>query len=208
MKNSNTFVFILLFVNAFAIYAQNQNSNNITESLNTDNPHELYKAINEKPENPLLIVNDFIWGHDNSILNLFEPNNIKEVEVLKDKDFNIYGDKGKNGVIKITLKDQNINTIEKFKEVFDLLNNNSKKQKISGMIYDSDNKPISNVNISNLNSKESFRTDSNGNYSLIAYENDILVFNLNGFKTKIIKVKTTNINIFLDTNPKSEIYIR
>lgn len=208
MKKLKLFLLLILFVNTFAIHAQNQNSNSITKNLNTDSAQELYKAINEKPENPLLIINDFIWGNDNIILNLFEPNNVKEVEVLKDKDFNIYGEKGKNGVLKITLKDQNINTLEKFKEVFDLLNNNSKKQKVSGTIHNSDNKPIANVIISNLNSKESFKTDTDGNYSLTARKNDILVFNLNGFKTKILKVKETNIDVLLDTNPKSEIYIR
>ncbi|MFL9829560.1 hypothetical protein ABS764_01730 [Flavobacterium sp. ST-87] len=207
MKNITPILLIVFFANVFAVHAQNQDSTN-SDGLKKSIAQELYIFLNEKSENPLLLINGFIWGNDTTVLSIINPTDIKDISVLKDKDYNIYGEKGKNGVLFLTLKDQNINTLEKFKTFYGLNNDNSKQQRISGVVYDVDKKIIPNVFISNLNRKESFKADSNGNYSLSACENDILVFYLDGFKSKIFKVKDTNMEIVLESKPKSEIYIK
>lgn len=209
MKKLKLFLLLILFVNAFAIHAQNQNSNNITENLNTDNPQELYRALNEKPENPLLVINDFIWGNDTTILSIIKPNDIDKIKVLKDGAARqLYGEHGKHGVLIINLKDKNINTLEKFKTAYALHDSNSKVQKISGIIYDINKNPIPNVSITNMNRKESFKSDSEGNYSIIARENDLVAFYVNGYKASMLKVKGTKINVVLSSNSKSEISIK
>ena len=104
----------------------------------------------------------------------------------------------------ITLKDKNINTVEKFKTAYGIQNTNSQKQKISGVVYDENKKRIPNVFISNLNRKESYITDSDGKYLFTAQENDILVFYLDGFKSKTAKVKGPNLDVFLETNLKKK----
>lgn len=202
MKNITPILLIVFFANIFAVHTQNQDSTN-SDGLKKSIAQELYIFLNEKSENPLLLINGFIWGNDTTVLNIINPTDIKDISVLKDKDYNIYGEKGKNGVLFLTLKDQNINTLEKFKIFYGLNNDNSKQQRISGVVYDVDKKIIPNVFISNLNRKESFKADSNGNYSLIACENDILVFYLDGFKSKIFKVQDTNMEIVLESKPKS-----
>lgn len=208
MKNITPILLIVFFVNVFAIHAQNQDSTN-SDGLKKSVTQELYIFLNEKSENPLLLINGFIWGNDTTILSIINPNDIKEIDVLKDKAAkDLYGENGRNGVILLTLKDQNINTLEKFKTFYGLHNTNSKEQKISGIVYNENKKTIPNVFISNLNRKESFKADSNGYYSLIARENDILVFYLSGFKSKILKVKETNMDIILESKPQAEIRIR
>ena len=104
----------------------------------------------------------------------------------------------------ITLKDKNINTVEKFKTAYGIQNTNSQKQKISGVVYDENKKRIPNVFISDLNRKESYKTDSDGKYLFTAQENDILVFYLDGFKSKTAKVKGPNLDVFLETNLKKK----
>lgn len=203
MKKLKLFLLLIIFVNAFAIHAQNQNSKN-SDSIKKSVTQELYISLNEKSDNPLLLINGFIWGNDTTVLSIINPNDIKDITVLKDKaakDF--YGENGKNGVLAITLKDKNINSLDKFKTAYSLHNNNSKEQKISGVVYDSNKNPIPNVAISNINRKESFKSDSKGKYTLTARENDILIFYLSRFKSKIVKIKDTNLDIFLETNLKN-----
>lgn len=203
MKKLKLFLLLIIFVNAFAIHAQNQNSKN-SDSIKKSVTQELYIFLNEKSDNPLLLINGFIWGNDTTVLSIINPNDIKDIAVLKDKaakDF--YGENGKNGVLAITLKDKNINSLDKFKTAYSLHNNNSKEQKISGVVYDSNKNPIPNVAISNINKKESFKSDSKGKYTLTARENDILIFYLSGFKSKIVKIKDTNLDVFLETNLKN-----
>lgn len=209
MKKLKLFLLLIIFVNAFAIHAQNQNSKNTTENLNTDTPKGLYKTINRKSENPLLIINDFIWGNDTTILSIIKPNDIDKIKVLKDgAATQLYGEHGKHGVLIINLKDKNINTLEKFKTAYALHDGNSKVQKISGIIYDINKKPIPNVSITNMNRKESFKSDSEGNYSIIARENDLVTFYVNSYKISMLKVKGTKINVVLSSNSKSEISIK
>lgn len=193
-------ILILLFLNVFKIHAQNENLKN-TDSIKKSVTQELYVFLNEKSENPLLLINGFIWGNDTTVLSIINPNDIKEIGVLKDKAAkNFYGENGKNGVLHLTLKDQGINTLEKFKTFYGLHNANSKEQKISGVVYDVNKKAIPNVFISNLNRKESFKTDSEGRYLFTARENDILVFYLSGFKSKIVKIMDTNMDVVLETD--------
>lgn len=208
MKNLKPILLIFLFVNIFTIQAQNLNSKN-SDSIKKSVTQELYAFFNEKSENPLLIINHFVWGNDTSVLSIINPNDIKDIDVLKDKAADkLYGRNGKSGVILINLKDMKINSLDKFKTTYGLQNSNSKEQKVSGIIYNSNKKPIPNAVISNLNRKESTKTDSEGKYSLTARENDILVFYLSGFKTKTLKVKDTKIDVILESNPKPDIQIR
>lgn len=209
MKNFKPIVLILLFVNSFSIHSQNSKSKDEIEKIKKSITQELYVSLNEKSENPLLLINGFIWGNDTTVLSIINPNDIKELSVLKDNAAKVtYGEKGKNGVLLLSLKDTSINSLEKFKKAYGLHNSNSKEQIISGIIYDSDKKPIPNAAISNLNRKEAFKSDSEGKYSLTAHENDILVFYLSGFKSKIVKIKDVKMDVILEANPKSEIMIR
>lgn len=199
MKNLKSFLLIIFLVNVFITYAQDQK----TEF------HQLYKNLYEKEKNPFLVINNVLFGNDIAILNIIDPNDIKKINVLKDKAaIDLYGAKGKNGVLIISLKNKDINTIEKFKTAYNLHNSNSKVKDISGTIFNSNNSTIPNVIISNLNRKESFKSDSNGKYSLKARENDILFYSLEGFKSKTIKVNDTKIDIVLNSNSTSEILIK
>jgi outer membrane receptor for ferrienterochelin and colicin len=55
-------------------------------------------------DKPLIIV-DGVVATDEDILKKMNPNSIKSLSVLKDKiATNVYGDKGKNGVINIITK--------------------------------------------------------------------------------------------------------
>lgn len=207
MKNFKPIVLILLFVNSFSIHSQNSKSKDEIEKIKKSITQELYVSLNEKSENPLLLINGFIWGNDTTVLSIINPNDIKELSVLKDNAAKVtYGEKGKNGVLLLSLKDTSINSLEKFKTVYGLHSSNSKEQKVSGIIYDSNKNPIPNAFISNLNRKESFKSNSEGKYELTARENDVLVFFLSGFKLKTIKVKESKLDVFLISD--SELRIR
>lgn len=209
MKNFKPYLLILLLINSLSIHSQNPKSKDEIEKIKKSITQELYVSLNEKSDNPLLLINGFIWGNDTTVLSVINPNDIKDLSVLKDNAAKItYGENGKNGVLVLSLKDISINSLEKFKTAYGLQNSNSKEQKTSGIIYDNNKNPIPNAFISNINRKESFKSDSEGKYELTARENDILVYFLSGFKSKIVKVKDTTIDIILESNPQSSIQIR
>ncbi len=197
------FLFILFFVNLFKIHSQNQNSKN-DDSIKSVS-QELYIQLNKKSDNPLVLINRFFWGNDLAFKSLINPKDVDKIDIIKDtatKQLNSKHRKYKMWII--TLKDKNINTVEKFKTAYGIQNTNSQKQKISGVVYDENKKRIPNVFISNLNRKESYITDSDGKYLFTAQENDILVFYLDGFKSKTAKVKGPNLDVFLETNLKKK----
>jgi hypothetical protein len=203
MKNLKAFLFILFFVNLFKIHSQNQNSKN-DDSIKSVS-QELYIQLNKKSDNPLVLINRFFWGNDLAFKSLINPKDVDKIDIIKDtatKQLNSKHRKYKMWII--TLKDKNINTVEKFKTAYGIQNTNSQKQKISGVVYDENKKRIPNVFISNLNRKESYKTDSDGKYLFTAQENDILVFYLDGFKSKTAKVKGPNLDVFLETNLKKK----
>jgi hypothetical protein len=203
MKNLKAFLFILFFVNLFKIHSQNQNSKN-DDSIKSVS-QELYIQLNKKSDNPLVLINRFFWGNDLAFKSLINPKDVDKIDIIKDtatKQLNSKHRKYKMWII--TLKDKNINTVEKFKTAYGIQNTNSQKQKISGVVYDENKKRIPNVFISDLNRKESYKTDSDGKYLFTAQENDILVFYLDGFKSKTAKVKGPNLDVFLETNLKKK----
>ena len=203
MKNLKAFLFILFFVNLFKIHSQNQNSKN-DDSIKSVS-QELYIQLNKKSDNPLVLINRFFWGNDLAFKSLINPKDVDKIDIIKDtatKQLNSKHRKYKMWII--TLKDKNINTVEKFKTAYGIQNTNSQKQKISGVVYDENKKRIPNVFISNLNRKESYKTDSDGKYLFTAQENDILVFYLDGFKSKTAKVKGPNLDVFLETHLKKK----
>jgi TonB family protein len=83
----------------------------ITFRLKDDSKAEV-KGLD--PKNPPLYIVDGIEVNKSEI-NTLKPENIKEISVLKDASATaIYGDKGKNGVVLITMKKWNqINTVAK-----------------------------------------------------------------------------------------------
>ena len=203
MKNLKAFLFILFFVNLFKIHSQNQNSKK-DDSIKSVS-QELYIQLNKKSDNPLVLINRFFWGNDLAFKSLINPKDVDKIDIIKDtatKQLNSKHRKYKMWII--TLKDKNINTVEKFKTAYGIQNTNSQKQKISGVVYDENKKRIPNVFISNLNRKESYITDSDGKYLFTAQENDILVFYLDGFKSKTAKVKGPNLDVFLETHLKKK----
>ena len=153
------FLFILFFVNLFKIHSQNQNSKN-DDSIKSVS-QELYIQLNKKSDNPLVLINRFFWGNDLAFKSLINPKDVDKIDIIKDtatKQLNSKHRKYKMWII--TLKDKNINTVEKFKTAYGIQNTNSQKQKISGVVYDENKKRIPNVFISNLNRKESYKTDT------------------------------------------------
>jgi len=71
-----------------------------TDSSETQKQEIRIRGVGEKP---LLVIDGVISENQN--ISAISPDNIKSISVLKDKSANIlYGDKGKNGVILITMK--------------------------------------------------------------------------------------------------------
>lgn len=188
------------------MFGQNKISNDTINKNENIESRKLYSDLHQKENNPLLIVNGIIVENNSELLNgIIQPADLKSVEILKDGNpVDLYGEKSKNGVLFIKLKNRKINTLEKLNKTYSLNDSDEKRLLISGAIYNADNTPISNVVISNLNKKEAYKSDSNGNYSLKANKKDILVYYLEGFESKKITVEDeTKINVVLNKIPVS-----
>ena len=92
MKRQLTILLFLYFVTSNIGYSQ--------ETIITK-PRKSVTAI--KAEKPIIVVNDSILRYE--VMEHLNPNDIESVTVLKDKKaMELYGEKGKFGVIKITTK--------------------------------------------------------------------------------------------------------
>ncbi|MFI0490831.1 TonB-dependent receptor plug domain-containing protein [Flavobacterium sp.] len=213
MKNLKQFLLFLILVNSCVTFGQDKN---LTEETQKAASKKLYHDLNENEKNPLVVINGFSFESSMAFLNLINPNEIEKIDVLKDASATAaYGDKGKNGVLIITLKDKEINSQRKLNKLYSLENNDNESKKeiiISGIITNTENKPISKVVISDLNAKESYKSDSKGSYTFKAHRNDVLVYFLEGFESKKMVVKKEpEINIVLkklsnsDTEPEIKI---
>lgn len=80
----------------------------------------------------------------------------------------------------------------------------NKQQVISGIITDDSNMPLPGVTILIKGTKTGTSSDFDGNYSITAKTNDILVFSFMGFKTKEIKVTSSTNTINVQLTPLEE----
>ncbi|WP_310555107.1 TonB-dependent receptor plug domain-containing protein [Flavobacterium sp.] len=155
---------------------------------------------------PLFIVDGIPFDNNNEInggsgsSNLgthptINPDDIESVTVVKgEQAIKLYGSKAHVGVILITTKKGN--RLEAIKTT------NRRKIKLKGTITDCENNTISNVDIFNLNTKETFKSDSTGKYTIKAYEKNLLQFSKNDFESQRILIqKKKEINISLKMKP-------
>ena len=74
----------------------------------------------------------------------------------------------------------------------------AQKIEVSGLVVDkADNFPIPGVNIFNNHGDKLIATNFDGKYSLEINKNDTLIFSLEGYETKRVKVVSNELNISL-----------
>lgn len=189
MINLKRILSVIILVNSFAIFGQDKNT---FEDIKLTPSQLLYKSLEKYEKNPIILINGVV--SDNVNLSNIDPNNILKIEIFKDEEaIKLYGEVAKNGVIVITLKyGVKLSSTKKRHP------KNEKRVKITGTIYNSKEKSLSGVVISNLNEKEAFYSDLNGEYSLSAYKNDLLVYSLEGYDSRKTTVeKAGKVNIIL-----------
>ncbi len=138
---------------------------------------------------------------------IINPDHIESVNVIKgEKSMAIYGERGKDGAIIIKTKSQfEAETKELQKMYAYQFSSNEKEEKvvILGVITDFEDAKLSNITITNLNSKQTFQSDSEGRYRLLANQNDVLEYVFPGFESQRILVqKKSEVNIKLKAASK------
>ena len=85
------FLLFFLLVSSTVVFAQN--------------PHRLISVGTPIPNEPLMVVNGMPLADSKAFMALMNPNDIEKIEILKDASSTaIYGYRGANGVILVTLK--------------------------------------------------------------------------------------------------------
>lgn len=195
----------LLFWNSILLICTQsigQNSNKIDSVtiIKKSDSQKLFEELYQNEKNPLYVINKIVFESVN--INDIIQDEIKEINIIKGKDaFDKYGKKGINGVIIMTLKNENSLAFEQLKKTYLQENNSNINQKsldISGEIISLNGNSLSDVIISNLNKKESYYCDIDGKYSLKAHKNDVLVYFKNGFVSqKIVANEQSIIDVVL-----------
>jgi TonB-dependent SusC/RagA subfamily outer membrane receptor len=143
--------------------------------------------------------NEPLWLVDGLLINQYlvinlEPIHIKTIEILKDSEaVAIYGEKAKNGIVIIKTKNvskKELKKLEQFSDEENQNNNDQEIKQISGIVTDCEDLPLKSAMISNLNTKETFYSNSEGKYAIKAHKNDVLLFLMEGFYSQ-----RTNIQI-------------
>lgn len=195
----------LLFWNSILLICTQsigQNSNKIDSVtiIKKSDSQKLFEELYQNEKNPLYVINKIVF--ESVSINDIIQDEIKEINIIKGKDaFDKYGKKGINGVIIMTLKNENSLAFEQLKKTYLQENNSNINQKsldISGEIISLNGNSLSDVIISNLNKKESYYCDIDGKYSLKAHKNDVLVYFKNGFVSqKIVANEQSIIDVVL-----------
>lgn len=180
MKNLKIIFLFLILADFCATFGQEVKT--IDETKLTPS-QLLYKNLEKYEKNPIILINGLV--SDNVSLSNLDPKNILKIEFLKDEAaLKLYGEVAKNGAIVIASKQRVEIGSTKKKHT-----KNEKRVTLTGTIYNSYNKPLSGVVISNLNEKEAFYSDLNGEYKISAYKNDLLVYFLDGYESRKTNVK-------------------
>lgn len=161
---------------------------------------QLYQSLEEVEKNPMILINGIV--SDKIGFNNLNPEDISTFEVLKDDQaIKKYGENAKNGVIIVTLK-PNSESLKKISSAQKKHSKNEKRVTLTGIVCDTNHIPISGAVISNLNEKEAFYSDINGEYRLTAYLKDRLTYSHTGFDTQEIIVNKKRLNdIILKEKP-------
>ncbi len=102
-----------IIVCAFTIVAQAQTPLGDSIKITIDNPvhHTDFAQYSLKENHPLFILDGMAFSKDS--LSRINPDFIESIEVLKGPKAEVYGERGKNGVIIIKLKDPRNGRIKK-----------------------------------------------------------------------------------------------
>lgn len=198
MKNIKIILLFISIVTSFTIYAQDQKINDSNKIVKLKESEKLYRDLQVNENNPLLIINGIEIENQIEFLTLIDPQDIKDLSVLKDGNpVELYGEKAKYGVLIITLKDKKINTLEKLNHKY-LNNKNQKEFTISGTVLNHKKELVTDAVISNISKREAYYSDSLGNFKIKVAKNDYLIFSKVGFESQKIKVENLkNLNIVL-----------
>jgi TonB family protein len=142
------------------------------------------------PPSPLLLVDGAI---SNKGIGEIDPNNINSITVLKDKSATeLYGEKGKNGVILVTLKSQATPGVQ---------------QVVKGIVLNEDGTPLPGVSIVNtgtLGNVRAAQTGADGRFTLQEVQPDaILMLSCPGYKWQNVKPSfTTEMKVIMAKDPE------
>lgn len=159
-------------------------------------------------QRPLMIVNGIEIANKSGAFVKIDPNDIDKIDILKDeKAIEKYGYRAIDGAILVTLKKD---TFRKYRR---LLKSNSNSDKttsevifdknkyniiLNGVVKDEYNLGIAKALVTNLTKKETYYTDSLGNYKINIAKNDLINFSKKGFESQKIRIqKDTIVNITL-----------
>ncbi len=142
---------------------------------------------------PLIIVN----GEETKAVSDIKPDKIKEISVLKDATATqMYGEKGKNGVVFITLfTDTELAAKAKDKQVKAPVTLDG--MKVSGKVVDQQGKPIVGASILVEGTTTGTITDTNGEFTLIAPQESTLAIAFIDKGTAKVKVSDKPIQVIL-----------
>ncbi|WP_165396042.1 hypothetical protein [Flavobacterium sp. J27] len=166
------------------------------------------RTINSIPS-PLYIIN----GHvvDSTLLEKIEPENIKEINILKgDKATSLYGIRGKKGVIIITTKNISDKELEKLNKLntAEYAQNKGKEFILSGSILDCEKLAISKATVTNLNTQENVFSDSNGKFKIKVRKKDVLLFESEScISQEVLVGKQKDITVSLKAKQKNEVIL-
>lgn len=140
------------------------------------------------------------------ILEKIDAKKIASINVLKGvQAAAIYGKEAINGVIEAKTKGLSKKEINLLFYIYGSefkINSNSKNIKITGDIFDCEDVVLPNITVTNLNSKETFKTDILGKFIINVRQNDVLEFSELGFiSQRYLVANKTKIKIILKAQP-------
>lgn len=189
----------LLVCNSFLLICFQSLSQNSNSQLKLNASQQLFKELENEESHLIYLINGFYNENNALYITRIKHSEIEKTECFDEKIALKYTTKNaKYGGCNVILKNKKINSLDALNATYPYNKRFKNEYTISGVIVNSFNRPIPNAIISNIEKRESYKSDSQGKYSLKVNLNDVLY---------VYKKGVGSIMVGVDNNMKKKIIL-
>ena len=178
----------LVFNCIYLICAQSI-SQNLENQIKLNASQQLFKELENEEYHLIYLINGFYNENNALYITRINYSEIEKTDCFDEKTALKYTTQNaKNGGCNLILKNKKINNLDALNKHYPFDKRFKNEYTISGVIVNSFNRPIPNAIISNIEKRESYKSDAQGKYSFKVNLNDVLYIYKKGIGSKRVGV--------------------
>lgn len=179
----------LLVFNCIYLICTQSIGQNLKNQIKLNASQQLFKKLESEENHLIYLINGFYNENNALYITRINYNEIEKTDCFDEKIALKYTKQNaKNGGCNLILKNKKIKNLDALNKHYPFDKRFKNEYTISGVIVNSFNRPIPNAIISNIEKRESYKSDSQGKYSLNVNLNDVLYIYKEGIGSKRVGV--------------------